>query len=215
MEGLPFSQSCENNKGPILAHLQRLLVDCDKVLELAAGTGQHASWFATHLPHLIWQPSDLHRNLPTLAPRCAIHEGGNLLPPLALDVCQHPWPVAVPAAVFTANSFHIMPFAAVAQCFSELGRRAQPGTLLCVYGPFNYGGRYTSDSNARFDQWLAAQHTDSAIRDFEAVNELAQQAGFALLEDNPMPANNRLLVWKRGFCTNPILGCADTAQTAR
>ncbi|GAB3283904.1 DUF938 domain-containing protein [Parahaliea aestuarii] len=195
MDGLPWSQACENNKAPILDILRRVLADKTQVLELGAGTGQHATWFAGHLPHLIWQPTDLHSNLPALAPRCAAYEGGNLLPPLALDVCQHPWPAQVPDAVFTANSFHIMPFSAVAQCFAELGRRARPGTALCVYGPFNYGGQYTSDSNARFDQWLAQQHPDSAIRDFEAVDELARQAGFALLEDNAMPANNRLLVW--------------------
>ncbi|WP_116367842.1 DUF938 domain-containing protein [Parahaliea mediterranea] len=195
MDGLNWSQACENNKAPILDILRRVLAHKTQVLELGAGTGQHATWFAGHLPHLTWQPTDLHANLPTLAPRCAAYEGGNLLPPLALDVCQHPWPAQVHDAVFTANSFHIMAFSAVAQCFAELGRQARPGTLLCVYGPFNYGGQYTSDSNARFDQWLARQHPDSAIRDFEAVNELARQAGFDLMEDNAMPANNRLLVW--------------------
>lgn len=197
MNELPFSQSCENNKGPILEHLQRLFAPCGSVLELASGTAQHATWFASHLPHLSWQPTELPANLATLVPRCAAYTGDNLLPPLALDVTRHPWPVAPGDAVFTANSFHIMPFTAVAACFEELARRAQPGTLLCVYGPFNYGGRYTSDSNARFDQWLASQHPDSAIRDFEAVDELASAAGFVLREDSPMPANNRLLVWRR------------------
>lgn len=197
MDGLPFSQACENNKGPILEVLQRVLADSTAVLELGAGTGQHATWFAGHLAHLVWQPTDVHANLPMLSQRCAAYEGSNLLPPLALDVCQHPWPATVPDVVFTANSFHIMPFAAVAQCFAELGRRAHSGTVLCVYGPFNYDGRYTSDSNARFDQWLERQHPLSAIRDFEAVDELASEAGFTLLEDNPMPANNRLLLWRR------------------
>lgn len=197
MDSLPFSQACENNKGPILEHLQRLFADCRKVLELGAGTGQHATWFAAHLPHLEWQPTEIAANLPILAPRCAAYSGGNLLPPLALDVCRHPWPAAVPDAVFSANCFHIMPFSAVEQCFAELGRRARPGTVLCIYGPFNYGGRYTSDSNARFDQWLAARDPDSGIRDFEAVDALATAAGFELREDNAMPANNRLLAWQR------------------
>ncbi|TXS93778.1 DUF938 domain-containing protein [Parahaliea maris] len=197
MDGLPYSQACENNKAPILAVLERLLANSTQVLEIGSGTGQHATWFAGHLPHLVWQPTDLHDHLPTLSLRCAMYEGSNLLPPLALDVCLHPWPAEVHDAVFTANSFHIMSFAAVEQCFAELGRRAHPNTLLCVYGPFNYNGQYTSESNARFDQWLGQQHPDSAIRDFEAVDALARQAGFELVEDNAMPANNRLLVWRK------------------
>jgi Protein of unknown function (DUF938) len=197
VDALPFSQACENNKAPILAHLQRLLVNAHQVLEIGAGTGQHATWFAAHLPHLVWEPTELAEHLPGLALRCAGYPGSNLLPPMALDVCQHPWPVTVHEAVFCANCLHIMPFAATRQMFAELGRRCAPGTLLCIYGPFNYNGQYTSESNARFDLWLAQQHPDSAIRDFEAVDELATRAGFSLLEDNPMPANNRLLVWRK------------------
>jgi len=195
-DALPCSQACENNKQVILERLQPLFTNTRKVLELGAGTGQHATWFAQHLAHLVWQPTDVAANLPVLSLRCAAYTGANLLPPMALDVCDHPWPLAVPDAVFTANSLHIMPFAAVEQCFAELGRRAGRDTQLCVYGPFNYGGAYTSDSNARFDQWLAQQHPDSAIRDFEAVDALARAAGFALQEDHAMPANNRLLVWR-------------------
>ena len=91
------------------------------------------------------------------------------------------------------------------ELFAELGERAVEDTLLAVYGPFNYEGRYTSESNARFDQWLAAQSPDSAIRDFEKVNALAEQAGFSLLEDNAMPANNRLLVRKRASATQGVI----------
>ncbi len=197
MDPLPFSQACENNKAPILAELRRLFADVRQVLEIGSGTGQHATWFAGHLPDLTWQPTDLHAALPGLAPRCAEYAGDNLLPPLALDVCQRPWPLQVPDGVFTANSLHIMPFAAVEQCFAELGHRAGPGTILCVYGPFNYVGQYTSDSNAGFDDWLRQRDPLSGIRDFEAVDALAQAAGFNLLEDIAMPANNRLLAWRR------------------
>ncbi|MBA6413622.1 DUF938 domain-containing protein [Parahaliea sp. F7430] len=197
MDNLPFSQACENNKQVILERLQKHFSHSQKVLELGAGTGQHACWFAQHMPHLQWQPSDVAANLALLSLRCDAYPGDNLLPPVALDVCEQPWPLAIPDAVFSANSFHIMPFAAVELCFAELGRRAAKGTLLCVYGPFNYHGAYTSASNQRFDQWLSQQHPDSAIRDFEAVDALAQAAGFVLLNDHAMPANNRLLVWQR------------------
>ncbi len=197
MDGLPYSQACENNKSFILAVLERLFADCSAVLEIASGTGQHACHFAAHMPWLTWQPTDLPDNLPMLAPRCAAYEGGNLAAPLPLDVRDNPWCVDVPGGVFSANSLHIMPWSAVQDFFAALGRHAPPGASLAIYGPFNYGGRYTSDSNERFDHWLATQHPDSAIRDFEAVDELAAAARFSLLQDHEMPANNRLLTWRR------------------
>ncbi len=197
MDGLPFSQSCENNKAFILEVLVETFADRRRVLEIGSGTGQHACHFAAHLPWLAWQPTELPQNLPLLAPRCRAFEGENLLPPAALDVCERPWPLPVPDAVFTANTLHIMPFAAVEQLFAALGEYGGDDLVVAIYGPFNYGGRYTSDSNARFDQWLARQHPLSAIRDFEAVDRLAQRAHLRLAADNAMPANNRLLVWRR------------------
>jgi hypothetical protein len=194
---LPFSPSCENNQSFILEVLREAFADRRKVLEIASGTGQHACHFASHLPWLQWQPTELPANLPILQPRCAAYTGGNVLPPAVLDVCADPWPLAVPDALFSANSLHIMAFSAVEQLFAALGRSAGPDVKLAIYGPFNYDGKYTSPSNARFDQWLLQQHPDSAIRDFEAVNRLAERMGFFLQADYEMPANNRLLLWRK------------------
>lgn len=197
MSALPFSQACENNKAFILEVLRDVFADRLGVLEIGAGTGQHATYLAERMPWLNWQPTDLPQNLLVLHPRCAAYGGDNLLPEVALDVCDDPWPVAIPDAVFSANSLHIMPFSAVQNLFGMLGRAAPEGCVLAVYGPFNYRGTYTSESNARFDQWLAQQNPESAIRHFESVDELARAAGFTLRSDNEMPANNRLLVWQR------------------
>lgn len=197
VDNLPYSQACENNKGPILEVLRDVFADREQVLEIASGTGQHACHFAANLPHLCWQPTELAQNLPVLHPRCAAYDGGNLLPERDLDVRDDSWPVAIGDAVFSANSLHIMSFESVRKFFAGLARGAPGDVVLAIYGPFNYGGRYTSDSNARFDQWLAEQDPDSGIRDFEAVDALAQDAGFTLHSDNAMPANNRLLVWQK------------------
>jgi hypothetical protein len=197
VESLPFSRSCENNKAFILEVLLGAFADRCEVLEIASGTGQHACHFAANMPWLRWQPTELPGGLPLLEPRCRAYPGTNLLPPIALDVRERAWPRAIPDALFTANSLHIMAFAAVEQFFVALGEQAGPDVVLAIYGPFNYGGNYTSPSNAQFDQWLAKQHPDSAIRDFEAVDRLAAGAGFALQDDHEMPANNRLLVWRK------------------
>jgi hypothetical protein len=193
----PFSQACENNKLPILAVLRRWLAGVDDLLEIGSGTGQHARFFAEQLPALRWQASDVAENLPGIQAWREDYRGDNLPPPLPLDVTGSRWPLAIPAAVFTANSLHIMPWQAVTACFHYLGSHAPGGNRLLVYGPFNVGGHYTSDSNARFDEWLKATHPGGGIRDLEAVDELAAAAGYRLLEDCAMPANNRLLVWEK------------------
>ena len=197
MHSLPFSQACENNKPYILEVLREVFADRHRVLEIGSGTGQHACHFAEHLPWLQWQPSDLPEYLPTLRPRCALYAGDNLLPELALDVRERPWPVAIPDAMFSANSLHIMAFTAVQDFFAALAEGAPRDMVLAIYGPFNYRGEYTSASNAQFDQWLSQRDPASGIRDFEAVNALAGAARFVLQRDCAMPANNRLLVWRR------------------
>ncbi|MEM8563418.1 MAG: DUF938 domain-containing protein [Pseudomonadota bacterium] len=197
MDSLPFSQACENNKSPILGVLKNVFAQRRRVLEIASGTGQHACFFAHHMPWLQWQPSDLAELLVRLRPRCDLYQGGNLLTPFALDVCDIRWPATSCDAVFTANSLHIMPESAVRHFFYGLAAQLPRDLVLAIYGPFNYDGQYTSESNEQFDQWLAAQNPASAIRDFEEVDKLASQAGFTLHKDVHMPANNRLLIWGR------------------
>ena len=193
----PFSQACENNKGPILEVLQHAFADTTDVLEIGSGTGQHAIWFAQHLPHLQWQPSDRADNIPGMELWFEEIRLANLKPPVELDVTQSVWPVAEVSAVFTANTLHIMGWPEVTRLFERLSQILAKNGKLCVYGPFNYGGAYTSDSNARFDQWLAQQNPHSAIRDFEQVDTLAERVGLQLVADHEMPANNRLLEWQR------------------
>ena len=110
MDALPFSQACENNKAYILEILLEAFADRSKVLEIASGTGQHACHLAAHMPWLQWQPTELPESLPVLHPRCVAYPGGNLLPEIALDVRDESWSVAIPDALFSANSLHIMSF---------------------------------------------------------------------------------------------------------
>lgn len=193
---LTLSEACERNKGPILEVLREEFAASRRVLEIGSGTGQHAVHFATQLPHLVWQPSELGENLPPLAERIALEGPPNLLAPLALDVRADPWDMAQADAVFSANTLHIMSWAEVQHFFRGAGQRlAQPG-VLCVYGPFRYGGQHTSDSNAEFDTYLKGRDPLSGIRDLEALATLARAQGLELAADHAMPANNRTLVWR-------------------
>lgn len=196
---LPSSPACENNKRPILLILERVFKDCRSVLEIGSGTGQHAVYLAPRLaPDLIWQTSDLAGNHPGIEAWIDAFPSDNVRPPLTLDVDSPVWPVAPPVdAVFTANTCHIMAWPSVQSMFARLPGILGENGLLAIYGPFNYNNQYTSPSNARFDVWLKQQGIHQGIRDFAAVNSLAELAGLTLLEDNAMPANNRLLVWRK------------------
>lgn len=200
VQPLPFSDACERNKGPILEVLRRSLGDtAGVVLEIGSGTGQHAVHFSRHLPHLSWQPTDLAEHLASLTARIGVEGPCNLLPPLELDVAQHDWPCVADSAdaVYTANTLHIMDWKHVQALFRGVGRVLRPEGLLFVYGPFRYGGQYTSHSNHAFDDSLRQRDPSSGIRDFESVDELAAAQGLILREDAAMPANNQMLVWRK------------------
>ena len=183
----PFSEASERNRAPILAVLKSVFNDRKRVLEIGSGTGQHAAYFAAALPHLVWQASDVAENLP------GIRQWICDPPPLELDV-DGPWPAVDADAVYSANTCHILSWPQVERMFAGVGRIAP--AVFALYGPFNYHGRHTSESNARFDAMLRARDASSGIRDVEALSELAASIGYSLDEDHAMPANNRLLVWR-------------------
>ena len=191
----PYAESCEKNKVPILAVLKEIFSDHQRVLEIASGTGQHAVYFGRELPHLTWQPSELPQHLAGI--RAWLDEARlpNVLAPLAIDVNDAHWPVAKADAIFNANTVHIISWPEVERLFMHIARVVAPGGYVCFYGPYNYDGKFTSESNVRFDAWLKSRDPNSGVRDFEAVNRLAASHGMLLLRDIEMPSNNRMLVW--------------------
>ncbi|MFA5241048.1 MAG: DUF938 domain-containing protein [Sulfuricella sp.] len=194
----PYAESCEQNRDPILAVLREVFAERKNVLEIASGTGQHAVYFGQALPHLSWQTSELPENHPGIQAWLDEARLPNVLPPLTIDLNDAAWPLATAVdAIFNANTVHIVAWPAVQRMFAGIGRVLVPGGLVCLYGPFNYGGNFTSESNARFDAWLKARDPQSGVRDFEAVNQLAVSQGLTLLQDISMPANNRSLVWRK------------------
>lgn len=198
----PFSPSSDRNKDPILAVLREAFAARRHALEIGSGTGQHAVHFGAAMPGLCWQTSD--RGEHHAGMRLWLDEARlpNVRPPLLLDVNQADWPTGPFDAVFSANTLHIMAWAEVQTLFQRLpGLLAQRATLA-IYGPFNYAGQFTSASNAAFDARLKGDDPRRGIRDFEAVDALAQAAGFGLLADHGMPANNRCLVWERPIFPN-------------
>ena len=187
--------------------LGEVLADARWVLEIGSGTGQHAVFFARHLPHVTWQTSDLaaaHAGI-----RAWIREArlSNVMEPVTLDVDKVAWPrvgrEAEVDAVFSANTAHIMPWPSVGRMIAGAARVLSPSGALVVYGPFSYRGHHTSPSNQRFDRDLRASDPQMGIRDVDALNVVGWEFGMRLVDDYAMPANNRILVWRRRRTPEP------------
>ena len=189
----PYSESSDQNKDVICEVISPILSDVSSVLEIGSGTGQHAIFFAEKMPHLIWYTSDRQDYISGI--NCWLEDTkvSNVVAPVELDVNNSIWPLQKMDAVFTANTVHIMSQDEVGHFIKGSSAVIKPGGHLLIYGPFNYNGNYTSDSNERFDQWLKSWDPLSCIKDFESVQKLALQNGLSLQKDYAMPANNRIL----------------------
>jgi cyclopropane fatty-acyl-phospholipid synthase-like methyltransferase len=192
-----FSEACERNKDVILSNLMEVFSLCTTVLEIGSGTGQHVVHFSRALPGVHWQPADTHPYLPGLRSHLEAAAPANVSPAVELDVRDQPWPVAEYDGVYSANTLHYMGEDCVEAFFNGVGQVLQPGGILVVYGPFRYAGKYTSESNARFDEFLHKSDAVRGIRDFEWIDELASRQDLGFVRDVPMPANNQLLVWRK------------------
>jgi len=192
-----FSEACERNKQPILDVIKTLLKNKKNLLEIGSGTGQHAVFFAENLSHINWQTSDRKENHPDICSWIEDSSAKNINQPLSLDVVSDQWPITQFDAVYSANTAHIMSWAAVQALFAGVGKILNNKGIFMLYGPFNYGGEFTSESNRKFEDWLKSVDQERGIRDFEAVDKLAQQAEMKLFDDYEMPSNNRILVWEK------------------
>ena len=193
-----ISSACQWNKDPILAVLREVISD-DKVriLEVGTGSAEHAVYFASKLKNIIWTTTDISAAHIKIKAKLDEAKLPNLRGPLAFEVGKDDFPKYTYDIVFTANTFHIMNWKQCKSLMKTLGHRLREGAQVIIYGPFNYDGKFTSESNAEFDQWLKNQDPQRGIRSFEDVNTNMVKNGFTLFKDYEMPANNRMLVFTR------------------
>jgi len=192
----PFSTACERNKAPILEYLRQWLTPGDSVLEIGSGTGQHGVFFASQLPHIVWQCTEQAASLAGLQQWIDEAQLKNLPAPFPLDVNHYTWGTLRYRAVFSANILHIMSWPTVKQFLGQVNKALFPAGKLILYGPFRHHNVYTSDSNAEFDQYLKVRDAQSGIRDLEAIQAILKSKHFAFIKDQPMPVNNQLLLWQ-------------------
>jgi len=154
-------------------------------------------FFAPRFPGLSWQPTEHLESLTGLNARIRAEGAPNVLPAIELDV-GGVWPDRRFASAFSANTAHIMGWPAVCAMFAGVAPRLEPGGAFLLYGPFNVGGRPTSESNAEFDRELRARDPEMGLRDTDALDALAREHGLSLRERIGMPANNQVLVFGQG-----------------
>jgi len=195
----PPSPAAERNKGPILEVLASTLPPAARVLEIAAGTGQHALHFAAALPGVTWQPTEADaERCAALAARLALAPAANVLPARVLDVERGAWPAGEGYdAVLCINMIHIAPWSATPALIAGARTVLAPGGagLLILYGPFLEDGRHTAPSNAAFDESLRARDPRWGVRDLGVVTALAARAGFERRRVARLPANNLCVVF--------------------
>lgn len=202
MLAAPFSPAADRNKQPILVVLQAVLPASGNALEIAAGTGQHAAWFAAAMPRWTWQPTDADADaLPAISAWTAQAGLRNVRAPARLDVLAPRWPSDGPEftaafdAIYCANMLHIAPWATCAALMQGSARHLAPGGVLVTYGPYLEDGVPTSPGNLGFDASLRGRNPAWGIRRIEDVTAQARHAGLQLRQRHAMPANNLLLVF--------------------
>ena len=200
----PTSPAAERNKAAILAALHTLLPPSGRLLEIAAGTGQHAVFCAAGLPGWQWQPSDPDpASVLAIAAWSAAHPSPGLLPALALDVLAEPWPAELsPAgatwdALYCANMLHITPWPCCAALMRGAARLLTGPGQMILYGPYRVQGEPTSPGNQAFDADLRARNPAWGLRWLHEVTEQAEAVGLLLDKRQAMPANNQILVFRR------------------
>jgi SAM-dependent methyltransferase len=193
-----LSPAVARNRDPILAVLRRYLPTQGTVLEIAAGTGEYAAYFAPQFPRLGWQPSDVDPDaLASIEAHRAAANAPNLRAPIVLDVTAPAWPVTRADAVVSINMIHIAPWTAAQGLMAGAARLLPEGGVLYLYGPFKENGEHTAPSNAAFDASLGARDPAWGVRDVGDVRTLAERHGFDFIERVAMPANNLSLVFRR------------------
>ncbi|XP_063227831.1 methyltransferase-like 26 [Bacillus rossius redtenbacheri] len=213
--GKQCNSAAERNKEPILRVLKKHIAPPRETrdgpsalcLEISSGSGQHVVHFARHFPHVLWQPSEYDaRQFGSIA--AYVQESGlaNVLPPIRVDVCDDFFRWGGDGRfkedsvdfVVNINMMHISPFACTQGLFRNCGKILKPGGILFTYGPYSINGEITPASNVKFNAMLRRENPEWGLRDVQKdIIPLALKNNLSLVEVIDMPANNKVLVWKK------------------
>ena len=198
----PYALSCDKNAQPILGVLKSFLKNSRSLLEIGAGTGQHAVFMAPYFEQMNWTLVDRRENHKGISLWLKDFLRPSIKGPFEYEIPKDLLPESDFDVVFTCNTLHMIPWDYCLKMFDDIRRVLLQKGLFIIYGAFNYKGQFTSESNRRFDDWLKKQNPESGIKNFENVVSELEVRDFKLMEDISMPANNRILVFHFGSRKN-------------
>ena len=191
-----YAPATIKNRDSILEVLEYILPKNGLVLEIASGSGEHATYFASRLKSLTWQPSEpSHECRTSISSWAEETQSLNLLPPLDLNVLVNPWPIKYANAIVCINLIHIASWAVTKNLMSGAARTLRMGGILYLYGPFKIGGEHTAISNKLFDESLKKRNAQWGVRDLSKVIYEAKTHGLTHVQSIQMPANNQSIVF--------------------
>jgi Protein of unknown function (DUF938) len=203
-DGRLVSPTFARNAGPVTGGLCSFLeTESGFALEIGSGTGQHICTFAKALPRLIWTPSEPDRIHRTSIAAWRKHEDAPTRLALSLDAAGD-WStlagvqkISPLTLVLSLNVIHIAPSAVASGIIRGAGRCLKSGGFLAFYGPFREAGAHTGEGNRLFDERLRADNPQWGVRDTDKLKAEASSQNLAFHALLEMPANNRLLVFRR------------------
>jgi len=192
-----FSPAAERNQRPIFDAIDSLLPPQARVIEIGAGTGQHAEGFTRRRSDLHWLATDRPDRIQELEAVAASTGSPPRFGVARLAIGQDPWPDESFDIVYTANTLHIMPWPCSAQLIAGAAEALSNKGLLICYGPFKEGDRHNADSNRSFDESLRRRDPAMGLRDLIELRALGQAASLPVVGEIDLPANNRLIIFKK------------------
>jgi hypothetical protein len=191
------------NRDPILSVFQEIFPKSGEVLELASGAGNHVNYFAPHFPGLKFQPSDYNDEVfDTIKKKRAEAGNKNVSDPIKIDLtASDTWPCASDRlydAIFVVNLFQVAPVSICDGIAQVAERVLTKEGFVAIYGPFRVDGKYTTESNAAFDQEiLAPKIAEWGLKDVRDLERAAKVHNIGLKKIMEMPANNFILLFGR------------------
>jgi hypothetical protein len=191
--------AAQRNREPIAEVLREWLPETGLVLEIASGTGEHAAFFARSFPDLQWQPSDVDPCALGSIRAWRSHAGlANLREPVVLDASAADWAIDSADAVLSINMVHISPWTSALGLLNGAARLLGEGSPLILYGPWLSDSIETVESNRQFDSDLKQRNPEWGLRNAQKFAGEARKRGFSLTEARQMPANNLMLLFRKG-----------------
>ena len=191
------------NRDPLLGVLKdKLPKEPERILEMASGSGMHINYFAPHFSHLHFHPSEKDLEVFDNIKKLTSDQGNNnIADPMHLDLTQpdtwfNPESEKSFAAIFCINIFQVAPISiadGMMKCASHL---LKDDGFLLIYGPFQEGGTFSTDSNKVFHETLSsAGVSEWGLKDIADLKKAAADHGLELKEKIDMPTNNFSLVF--------------------